>query len=82
MQSKRLYQDENEVDVQEYYNYRYVSASEVSWRILWFDIHHHTPSVERLIFHLPGEHIVVFNDDDTIEDVVSRPMNERSMLMA
>jgi hypothetical protein len=59
-----------------------VSASEASWRILGFEIHHRTPSVERLSFHLPGEHTIVFNDDDTIDDVMSRPLNERSMFMA
>ena len=37
--------------------------------------------MERLSFHLPGEHIIVFNDDYTINDVMSRPLNERSMFM-
>ena len=75
--------DERDVDeIQEYYNCRYVSTSEASWRILGFDIHHRTPSVERLSFHLPGEHTVVFNGDDTIDDVLSRTMNKRSMFMA
>ena len=75
---------ENEQDVdeiQEYFNCRYVSASEASWRILGFDIHYQTPSVERLSFHLLGEHTVVFNDDDTVDDVMSRPMSERSMFI-
>ena len=61
-------------EIHEYYNCRYVFASEASWRILRFEIHHRTPSVERLT--------VVFNDDDTINDVMSRPLNERSMFMA
>ena len=38
--------------------------------------------MERLSFHLPGEHTVVFNDDDTIDNVMSKPFNERSMFMA
>ena len=59
-----------------------MSASKASWCILGFEIHHRTPSVERLSFHLPGEHTVMFNDDDTIDDVMSRPLNERSMFMA
>ena len=57
-------------------------ASEASWCILEFEIQHQTPSVERLSFHLTGEHTIVFNDDDTIHDVMSRPLNERSMFMA
>ena len=56
-------------EIQDYYNCRYVYASEALWYILGFDIHH------------PGEHIFVFNNDDTRDDVLSRPMNERSMFM-
>ena len=59
-----------------------MSASEASWRILGFEIHHQTPSVERLSFYLPGEDTIVFDDDDTIDDVMSRVLNERSMFMA
>ena len=76
-------ENEQDVDViQEYFNYKYVSTSEASWRILGFDIHYRTPSVERLSFHLPDEHTIVFNDDDTVDDVMSRPMSERSMFMS
>ena len=30
--------------------------------------------------HLPGMHMVPFNDDDNIEDVLERTRNQRSML--
>ena len=35
-----------------------------------------------LSIHFPGEHTIVFNDEDTIDDVISRPINERSTFMA
>ena len=69
-------------EIQEYFNCIYVSVSEASWHILGFDIHYRTPLVERLSFHVAGEHTVVFNDDDTVDDVISRPTSKRSMFMA
>ena len=49
LRSQRENGNEDDVDeIQEYYNCRYVSASVASWRILGFEIHHRTPSVDRL----------------------------------
>ncbi|XP_074318720.1 uncharacterized protein LOC141655544 [Silene latifolia] len=50
----------------------YLSACEATWRIFTFDIHHRTPAVERLQFHLPGEHSVFFNDEYPIDEVVGK----------
>jgi hypothetical protein len=41
-------------EIQEYIDARYLSTCEVIWRILEFDIHYSTLSVERLTVHLPG----------------------------
>lgn len=50
----------NSVDeIKEYYDCRYVSACEASWRIFWYDVHYRTPSVLRLPFHLPRQQQVV-----------------------
>jgi hypothetical protein len=40
--------------IQEYIDARYLPKCEAIWRILEFDIHYRTPSVERLTAHLPG----------------------------
>ena len=81
--ARRENKDVEDVDeIHEYYNCRYVFASEASWRIFGLEIHHQTLPVERLSFHLPGEHTIVFDDEDTIDDVISRPINERSLFMA
>ncbi|XP_062114291.1 uncharacterized protein LOC133825350 [Humulus lupulus] len=43
-------------DIKTYLDCRYISATKACWRIFQFDIHYRHPAVERLPFHLPGEH--------------------------
>ncbi|GKC70016.1 hypothetical protein Tco_1115899 [Tanacetum coccineum] len=69
-------------EIKKYYDCRYISACEASWRIFRYDIHYKTPSVERLPFHLSGEQNIVFEDDDNLEDVVNRPTVGASMFTA
>ena len=38
-----------------------------------FLIHGRKPAVERLHFHLPGQHTVLYQDHDDIDDVLSKP---------
>ncbi|XP_076944804.1 uncharacterized protein LOC143615592 [Bidens hawaiensis] len=54
--------------VKAFYDCRYLSACEDSWRIFTFDVHYRVPSVTRLPFHLPGQQTVVFADDADVED--------------
>ncbi|XP_019179623.1 PREDICTED: uncharacterized protein LOC109174850 [Ipomoea nil] len=65
-----------------YYDCRYISPSEAAWRIFAFDIQFRNPSVERLSFHLPNEHSIIFHDDDLVNDVVNRPTVAQSMFTA
>ena len=75
--------DDNTIDeIKEYYDCRYVSACEAIWRIFAFEIHYRLPSVERLNFHLPGEQTVVFNENETIENVLNKPLVDKSMFLA
>ena len=48
----------------------YVSASEAAWRILHFEMHDRSPNVICLQVHLPGQHMVVFNPEDSIQTVL------------
>ncbi|KAL5177020.1 hypothetical protein HKD37_08G022846 [Glycine soja] len=52
---------------------RYICPCESTWRIFGFPIHGRKPDVERLHFHLPGQHSVLYEDHDDIDDVLSRP---------
>jgi hypothetical protein len=59
---------------------RYIGASEASWQIFELPIHHQQPAVMSLQVHLPGQHMVVFNTNDSIEDVTTRAEQEHTML--
>ncbi|XP_010506903.1 PREDICTED: ATP-dependent DNA helicase PIF1-like [Camelina sativa] len=71
--------DQNEIN--KFYNCRYVSACEAAWRILAFPICYRTTPVEKLLFHLPGQELVVYNEDAPIADVMKRSAR-RSKLLA
>ncbi|KAF1877984.1 hypothetical protein Lal_00039791 [Lupinus albus] len=65
--------------IKQYLDCRYISPSEACWRIFGFPIHRRQPAVERLYFHLPGEQLVYFNDNDEIDNILSRPTVSESM---
>ncbi|KAL6497618.1 hypothetical protein OROHE_027247 [Orobanche hederae] len=69
-------------EVKNFYNCRYISPCEAIWWINSFDIHHRTPSVQRLSYHLPGERSIIFEDDDDIQDVINKQGHKRSMFEA
>ena len=62
--------------------YRYISPCESTWRIFGFPIHGRKPSVERLQFHLPGQHSVLYQDHDDIDDLLSNPSISESKFIA
>ncbi|XP_022014727.1 uncharacterized protein LOC110914228 [Helianthus annuus] len=76
--NEQLEQDE----VKEYYDCRYISACEASWRIFAYDVHYRTPSVMRLPFHLPGKQHVVFGPDEDINQVLNKPFVKASMFLS
>ncbi|XP_035832728.1 uncharacterized protein LOC110875322 [Helianthus annuus] len=76
--NEELEQDE----VKEYYDCRYLSACEASWRIFAYDVHYRTPSVMRLPFHLPGKQPVVFGPDEDINQVLNKPSVKASMFLS
>ncbi|XP_019181931.1 PREDICTED: uncharacterized protein LOC109177050 [Ipomoea nil] len=71
----------NEVvdEINMYYDCRYISACEATWRLLSFEVQYRTPPVERLSFHLPDCQSVVFQDDDNINHVLNRESVAQSM---
>ncbi|CAH1422268.1 unnamed protein product [Lactuca virosa] len=60
-------------EIAEYYDCRYLSACEASWRIFKYDVHCRYPSVVRLPFHLPNQQHIVYGEDDDIDDVLDKP---------
>lgn len=79
MASFELHQQD---EIKRWLDGRYVSASEAAWRIFHFEMHDRSPNVIRLQVHLPGQHMVVFNPEDSLERVMDRASNEKTTLTA
>ncbi|XP_023741779.1 uncharacterized protein LOC111889853 [Lactuca sativa] len=71
--------DDTVDEIKEYYDCRYLSACEASWRIYGYDVHYRHPSVMRLPFHLPNQQQVVYGADDDIDNVLNQPSVASSM---
>ncbi|XP_022008282.1 ATP-dependent DNA helicase RRM3-like [Helianthus annuus] len=69
-------------EIKEYYDCRYISACEASWRIFANEVHYRRPSVMRLPFHLPGQQPVVFGPDEDINSVLNKPSVKSSMFLS
>jgi hypothetical protein len=70
-----------EVDeIKKYFDCPYVSALEAMWRIFKFDMHERFPAVEHLQYHLPNQQMVLFDDDDDVQEVVTRSAISKTML--
>jgi len=67
-------------EIKKYLNCRYISAFEVAWCIFKFDMHERFPVVERLQYHLPNQQMVLFDDDDDVQEVVAQSAISRTML--
>ncbi len=62
-----------EVDeIKKYLDYHYVSALEATWRIFKFDMHERFPTVKRLQYHFPNQQMVLFDNDDDVQEVATR----------
>ncbi|XP_074336548.1 uncharacterized protein LOC141673702 [Apium graveolens] len=60
-------------EIKAYLDCRYISACEAWWRIFQFSINYRYPAVERLPFHLPNEHTIIFEENRCIENVLNMP---------
>ena len=49
-------------EIETYRTARYVSSNEAVWRILSFDIHANSPSVNILTIHLPGQQLIYYDE--------------------
>ncbi|XP_057426226.1 uncharacterized protein LOC130719626 [Lotus japonicus] len=69
-------------EVKQYYDCRYLSPCEATWRTFDFTIHKRWPSVKKLNFHLPNEYLVYYNDDEDVGDVLEKSGKKPTMFMA
>ncbi|XP_013601568.1 PREDICTED: uncharacterized protein LOC106309027 [Brassica oleracea var. oleracea] len=68
-------------EIKRYFDCRYVSPGEGSWRIFGFEIHHSSTTVQRLAVHLPGEHHMTYESDDDVDDILAKEANQTSQLL-
>jgi hypothetical protein len=68
-------------EIKKHLNYCYVSASEAAWRIFKFEMHEQFPTVECLQYHLSNQQMVLFNDDDDVQEVATRSAISKTMLI-
>uniref|UniRef100_A0A0R0JM12 ATP-dependent DNA helicase n=1 Tax=Glycine max TaxID=3847 RepID=A0A0R0JM12_SOYBN len=69
-------------ELKEYLDCKYISPCEAAWRIFAFPIHGRKPVVERLYFHLPDQHNIIYEDHNDIDDVLSKPTISDSKFLA
>ena len=69
-------------EIKQWLDGRYISASEAAWRMFHFEMHDRTPNVICLQVHLPGQHMVVYNPEDSLEMVMDRAGSEQTTLTA
>jgi hypothetical protein len=68
-------------EIKKYLDCRYVSASEATWRIFKFDMHEQFPTVVRLQYHLLDQQMVLFDNDDDVQEVATRSAISRMMFI-
>ncbi|XP_025679652.1 uncharacterized protein [Arachis hypogaea] len=69
-------------EIKQFYDCCYLAPCESAWRLFAFDIHHKWPSVQRLIFHLPGKQNLLFADHDKIPEIVEKNKYKDTMFTA
>ncbi len=58
----------------------YVSALKAAWCIFKFDMHEQFLIIERQQYHLPNRQMVLFDDDDDVQEVATRSTISKMML--
>ena len=67
-------------EIKQYRKARCITSIEAIYRLYRFPMFSMYPHVLHMQVHLSGMHMVSFNDDDNLEDVLEHARNQRSML--
>lgn len=66
--------------IKEYLECRYICEQDALWRLLGYDIHHNTPSVERLHVHLPLINNIIYKENTKLKKLLQNPNSRKTML--
>ncbi|XP_031127810.1 uncharacterized protein LOC116029903 [Ipomoea triloba] len=69
-------------EINMYYDCRYISTCEATWRLFGYVIHYRTPPVERLNFHLEHQQNVVYSEDQPLDEIVENQTVKQSQFKA
>ncbi len=70
----------NQNEIKQFVDGRYISASESAWRTFKFPIQGHGPVVTRLAIHLENNHSVVYNpNENNIQEILNRNLDTTLM---
>jgi hypothetical protein len=64
-------------EIKQYRKARCITSIEAVYRLYRFPMFSMSPPVLQMQVHLPGMHMVPFNDDDDLEDVLQRAKSQR-----
>ncbi|XP_017226413.1 uncharacterized protein LOC108202501 isoform X1 [Daucus carota subsp. sativus] len=74
--------DQNEDEIQSFFDGRYICACEAAYRIFGFNIHYRSLAVERLSFHLEGQKQCTFRSNEPLEKIAEREKERHTQLEA
>nr|KAJ0216554.1 hypothetical protein LSAT_V11C300112000 [Lactuca sativa] len=69
-------------EIQNFIDGRYICPHEAAWRILDFHIHHRHQPVQILSVHTENTQHIMFNEESTIQSVLSNRNSSRTTLLA
>ncbi|XP_073046401.1 uncharacterized protein [Primulina eburnea] len=67
-------------EIQQYVDGRWISAPEALWRIFSFEFSRMYPSVIRLQLHTPNQHLIYFDPQQRVSDLLADDDNSKTML--
>ena len=67
-------------EIKNYVDARWVGACEAVWRLFGFELHGRYPPIQRLHVHCKNDHYIVFDQNDTTENILKNKQSSKSTL--
>lgn len=73
-----IYENNEDNEIQQYLECRYICELDAIWRLLGFEIHYHFPSVERLPVHLPLMNNIIYKENIELKHILENPKTQKN----